>query len=258
MNDWNGFDFLVFLIFAVNTIVGMSRGATREVISMLCLSVALIFTIKFTLPLANFLNSSPVAADFVDNPVTIRFIAAVGVEAITLELMREVTFGISLLLCFAGAFCICEAALTTRGFTEMMTFPYATLNKKVGAALGCTRGFIINVVMVNILVLHIFSGNGNAALRNSIVGNSYFVKLLLPSAIKLDGFISNQTPESYKEMFDDKAIYNEESVLKTLNYDSNPLRSGQPQPQNPPPALPSTPGNSNQNNSPQGPAGNQP
>lgn len=67
MNNWNGLDFFVFLILVLNTIRGMSRGAGKELIALMCLSAALIFSIKFTVPLADFLKTSPMMVSAVDN-----------------------------------------------------------------------------------------------------------------------------------------------------------------------------------------------
>src|SRR5579871_5717505 len=118
MSNWNGLDFFIFLIFFVNTMLGMSRGATKEIISLMCVSVGLIFTIKFTIPLATFFNNSPsfqnvLTASFVQN-----FMSFIGSSALTAGMLEQLTYCISVLVCFAGAFCAGEAVLSFTGFAE--------------------------------------------------------------------------------------------------------------------------------------------
>src|SRR3990167_1645354 len=100
MDTWNGLDFFIFLIFASSTILGMVRGATREIISMMCLSVALIFSIKFTIPLAVFFNRSPLINNVVDNPFMQNFMQAIDAGPLTPELLAQIFYSISLLICF--------------------------------------------------------------------------------------------------------------------------------------------------------------
>src|SRR5205085_4360245 len=128
MNNWNGFDFLIFLILVLNTILGMARGATKEIISMMCLSMALIITIKFTVPLAGFFNSSPLISGVVSNNVVQNFMLAIGAGPLTEDLLDQIFYGLSLLVCFVGTFSICEGALNYTGFVQVFSFPYATLN----------------------------------------------------------------------------------------------------------------------------------
>jgi len=215
MNNWNGLDFFIFLIFVANTILGMARGATKEIVSMMCLSVALIFTIKFTIPLAAFFNSSPLINDVVDSTFTQNFMAAINAGPLTANLLTELFYSISLLICFVGAFSTCEAALFFTGFVEVFSFPYATLNRKVGAALGCTRGYIITLVFLSILTLHIFK-NDNNLLSNNFFTNSFFVNLFQSTTKKLDDLISQQQPEKYNELYKNKNLYNEKDIYKII------------------------------------------
>src|SRR5580700_9770282 len=99
MNSWNGLDFFVFLILVLNTIRGMSRGAGKELIALMCLSVALIFAIKFTVPLADFLKTSPVMVSAVDNKFISNFLHTINAGPLTLRMVQELMYAISLLIC---------------------------------------------------------------------------------------------------------------------------------------------------------------
>jgi len=211
MNNWTGFDFFIFLIFAANTILGMSRGATKEIISMMCLCVALIFTIKFTVPLANFFNHSPLINEVVDSSIISNFMQAIGAGPVTADLLQQIFYSISMLICFVGVYSVCEGALSMAGAVEMYSFPYATLNRKVGGALGCTRGYVISLLFIVILTLHIFRDSGNSFFNNSV-----FLNLFQSSAVKLDSIITGQQPEQYKEIFKGKNLFNEEKVLEHM------------------------------------------
>lgn len=229
MNSWNGLDFLIFLIFALNTILGMVRGSAKEIISMMCLCVALIFMIKFTVPLANFFNSSPLIVDVVDNKIIQNFMLAIGAGPMTASLLKEIFYSISILICFVGIFSICEAALTKTGFVQYMSFPYATIDRKLAAALGCTRGYVITLILLVILALHLLRGTDS-----SIISGSYFAKLFQGATIKLDQIITGQNPDQYRDVLQGKDLYNATDVMKAL--DTQPQNA--PQPQNSPPAQP--------------------
>src|SRR5579862_3207090 len=120
MNSWNGLDFIIFLIFAANFILGMSRGTTREIISMMCLCAALIITIRFTVPLAAFFNKSPLMVDVVSSAFVQRFMEAIGAGPLTEDLLRQTFYSISILVCFVGTFSLCEAGLARTNLTEVM------------------------------------------------------------------------------------------------------------------------------------------
>lgn len=213
MNTWNGLDFFIFLIFAANTVLGMSRGASKEIISIICLSVALIFTIKFTVPLAAFFNSSPLIVDMVGNKLTQNFMHAIGAGELTGGMLKQMFYCISLLVCFVGAFSACEAGLSYTGAISLFTFPYATLDRKVGGALGCVRGYVINLVLIVILAFHLLA-TSNAVLDTNILSGSFFVNLLRGQAQKLDNLITSQQPEKYKEIYQGSDLYNAEQVIK--------------------------------------------
>jgi uncharacterized membrane protein required for colicin V production len=210
MNSWNGFDFLIFLIFAANTVLGMSRGATKEIISMMCLSVALIFSIKFTIPLAAFFNQSPLINNVVDNSFIQNFMLAIGAGPMTADLLMQTFYSISLLICFVGIFSICEAALTRTGVVEMYSFPYVAIDRKLGGALGCTRGYVISLLVISILTLHLFKAN------DAMFSNSFFVHLFQNQTIEFDSIISGQQPEQYREILKGKELYKTSDVMKNL------------------------------------------
>jgi hypothetical protein len=223
MDSWNGLDFIIFLIFAVNTIMGMVRGAMKEIISMLCLSAALIIMIKFTVPLAAFFNSSPLITDVVDSSVIRNFMLAIGAGALTPALLQEVFYCISILICFVGTFSLCEGALAYRGFSESLSFPYAALNSKLGAALGCTRAYVVTLIFLAIISLHLFTQGSPTA--NQFIANSYFARLFQSMTIKLDSLITGQNPEKYREIFEGKDLYNQEQILKQLKSDDSVEKS---------------------------------
>lgn len=215
MNSWNGLDFLIFLIFVVNTMHGMVRGATREIISIMGLSAALIVAIKFTVPLAGFLNSAPILRDIVDNSFMNNFMMAIGAGPITMNLLHELFYSLSLLICFVGTYSICEAILSYRGFFETMSFPYATLNRKVGGALGATRAYVFTLILLVILTQHLFRNRNNEIFRdNNLVTGSFFARLFESSAKKLDRIIDDQRPEDYKKVYEDKNLFNDQSVIQ--------------------------------------------
>lgn len=238
MDNWNGLDFLIFLIFTVNVIHGMVRGATKEIISLMCISAALIITIKFTVPMANFFNSSPLIVNVVDNKIIQNFMVAIGAGPLTPDLLKQTFYCISMLICFVGTFSVCEAALSRPGFVEVFSFPYATLNRKVGAALGCTRGyiFVLFFLLIASLLFRV------TPMGQSLFSGSYFARLFKSTIKQLDELIIGQQPEKYKEIFKDRNLINEGQILKQLNTGTgvvNPtdvLQQTQPQqPQQPQP-----------------------
>jgi len=212
MANWNGLDFFIFLIFFVNTLLGMSRGATKEIISMMCLSAGLIFTIKFTVPLTIFLNSSPLIKNVLETSIAQNFITAIGGSTLTIDSFSELSYCIAVLTCFVSVFCVSEVTLNYAGFSESFTFPYATLNRKVGAALGATRGFIIALIFI-LVCLHLFKNNKST---DSMISGSYFVKLFQNTSLKLDSLISRQEVGRYNELYQDKNLFNEKDVYKII------------------------------------------
>lgn len=212
MNNWNGLDFIIFLIFASNTILGMARGATKEIVSILSLSVALIFTIKFTVPLATFFNGSPLIVDVIDNVFTQRFMTAIGAGPLTANTLMEVFYCISMLICFVGIFSFCEGALAVTGVVEMYPFPYAAINRKLGGTLGFTRGYVISLIFLAIVQLHLCRGACYGVFQGS-----YFANLFQGATVQLDSIISGQQPEQYKAIFENKDLYREGDLLDTIS-----------------------------------------
>lgn len=230
MNNWNGLDFFIFLIFAVNTLLGMNRGAAKEIISMMCLCVGLIFAVKFTIPVAAFFNSSPLMNTVVDNKIMQNFMLAINAGPLTIGLLKELFFSISLLICFMGAFCVCEGVLNYTGFTEYYSFPYATLSRKIGAGLGCVRGYVFTLILL-LMIAHIFS--------NTNVGqsNSFFARLFQGSVARMDNVIAGQRPESYRDILRDKNLYTPKDVFKNIKNDGVSDQNGNMvTPRNQPPA----------------------
>lgn len=241
MNSWNALDFLIFLIFVVNTMLGMVRGATKEIISAMGISAALIISIKFTVPLADFFNSSPLMRNVVENPMMNRFMISIGAGPITLPLLEELFFSLSLLVCFVGTYSICEAVMAYPGFVEMMAFPYSTLNRKVGGSLGAVRAYIFTLVILVILSCHLVKVD-NPLLGDNIISGSYFAKLFQSSANVMNNLIATQNPDDYKEIYKNKDLYNDQNVVKAVGSDTTfppPAQQEQVQPQtSPQPVVP--------------------
>jgi uncharacterized membrane protein required for colicin V production len=224
MGEWNGIDFFVFLIFFLNLVIGMSRGATKEIISFMCLCVAVIFTIKFTMPITTFLNSSPLVQKVLTTSLIQNFMNAIGAGPLTESMLAQLAYCLSIVICFSGVFCACEAALSFTGFIEAFSFPFAALNRKVGATLGCIRGYVLVLIFILIL-LHLYQG--------SPTGQSYFVNLFRGSVSRLDALITGQQVERYQEIFRDQDLYNEKEIYKMF---PNPTPNQQTPYQSPPPS----------------------
>ncbi|MDX1900972.1 MAG: CvpA family protein [Gammaproteobacteria bacterium] len=218
MSNWNGLDFFIFLIFFLNTVLGMSRGATKEIISMMCLSAALIFTIRFTVPLAAFFDRSPLTQDVLSSSYIQNFMAAIGADPLTENFLHEISYTLSVLVCFVGVFSVTEAVLIS-SFAEVFTFPYAVWNRKVGAALGATRGYVLSVLLIMLLVLHIFKTD-NGSIRSQFISGSYFVGLFTNAALKMDSLIGGQDVEHYHQIFEQKNLFNEKNVMGVVQQGS--------------------------------------
>jgi len=214
MNTWNGLDFIIFLIFALNTFTGMNRGASREIISMMCLCMSLIITIRFTVPLAQFFNGSPLMIDVVSSTVVQRFMSAVGVGPLTADLLKQLFYSISMLICFVGTFSICEGGLGRTNLVETLSFTSAAVSRKIGAALGCTRGYIISLIILVILTLHIFRPGNN--IGDGMTANSFFVGLFQSQTKQLDNLITRQNPDYYNTILD-KNTFGPDKVLQILH-----------------------------------------
>jgi uncharacterized membrane protein required for colicin V production len=212
MDNWNGLDFFVFLIFAANTILGFARGAIREVISMMGLSVSLIFAIKFTVPLANFFNQSPSISSVLDASIIQNFMQAIGAGSLTGKMLYQVCYSVSLLICFMFPFSICEGALVRSGIVEFYTFPYVWWDRKVGGALGCIRGYVLSLFLLSILSLHLFAFSEDQA----VMVHSFFVNLLQGPIQTFDSVISSQRPDQYQEIYKGRDLYKANEVLEKM------------------------------------------
>ena len=207
MSQWNGLDFFIFLIFFLNTMLGMSRGASKEIISMMCMSAALIFTIRFTVPLAAWLNSSPIAADVVSNRYLQNFMHSIGLPNISMDNLIGLNYSLSLMICFAGVFCATEATLTFTGFVENFSFPWAVWSRKVGAALGCTRGYVLVLILLSILIRTFGIG---------VLAGSWFGGVFQSSVIRMDSLVSGQQVDQYQQIYQDRNLYNSQDVIRTV------------------------------------------
>jgi uncharacterized membrane protein required for colicin V production len=206
MSNWGGLDYFIFLILVLNILLGMARGATKEIISTLCMCAALIATIKFTIPLTKFVNHSPLLRDVVTSIHVQNFMRAMELPPLTEDMLLHLGYCISLLICFTSIYCVCEAVLAYTNAVQVFRFPYALMDRKMGAAMGAMRGFVISLVFIMILE-HIFVGE---------MPQSFFVRAFVVPTRKFDYLISQQAPERYKEILQDKSLYDAEAIMNQL------------------------------------------
>lgn len=215
MNSWNGLDFFIFLILALNTMRGMSRGAGKEMIALMCLSAALIFAIKFTVPLASFFSKSPTLISVVENKFIASFLYSIGAGPLTLGLLNHVMYSLSLVICFVSVFSATEACIAYSGYAPSWSLTQAVVNRKIGSAIGFTRGYIITLLFLSILTLHIFKDEYRMPGGDFIAG-SFFVKLFESQTRIFDEMIGSQQPENYQEIYKNKPV-NEQHIIQQLN-----------------------------------------
>jgi hypothetical protein len=206
MSSWSGLDFFIFLILLLNTLLGLSRGATKQIIATLSLFAALVITIKFTIPLTEFVNSSPLITGVIETPMVQRFMATMSLPPLTQEMLFSLGYCISLLICFAGTIGAFGIVLSVTSVVDAFSFPYQMLNRKIGLALGALCGFIYTLVFI-IVLQHLFMGN---------VPDSYFMNLFQGSAKKLDQLITAKAPERYKEILENPNLYNAGGIIGQL------------------------------------------
>jgi uncharacterized membrane protein required for colicin V production len=207
MSNWNVLDYLVFFIFFLNTILGIARGATKEIISMMCLTVAMIVLIRFTVPLAGFMDSSPLVQNVIDSVIVQNFMASIGADPLTVYSLRQITFSLAVLICFVGTFSAGEAVLAFTGIVEVYPFPIAFLNRKLGAALGFIRGYVIAIVFL-LIVQHLYIARP--------ITDSYFLNLFHNTVVKLNHYITEQNTAGYKAIMQDSNLYNENDMLNKV------------------------------------------
>jgi membrane protein required for colicin V production len=174
MADFTWFDYILFLIFFLNTILGFARGVSKEIISFLSLVIALFIAVKFTTPIANVLTTSQGAEDVL--AVFTKYLSYNGSGS-----LNSLAFGLSFLILFLGIFFTGEAAIFYANI-ELFLFPFSVIGRLLGAALGFVRGYVLDVVLLLILQLTSFP-------MNNAWEQSYFVPRLMPQVTKLAGLI---------------------------------------------------------------------
>src|SRR5689334_12430565 len=100
MNSWNGIDFFIFLIFVLNILLGIARGGLKEMISSFSLIVALMITIKFTIPLTEFMNASPLIQEGLTSQFVQNFMHAIDMPPLTEATVLQMNYCLSMLICF--------------------------------------------------------------------------------------------------------------------------------------------------------------
>jgi len=208
MSNWSGLDYFIFLFFLMNILLGMARGGLKESISTFGLCAALVMTIAFTGPLTKFVNSSPLMTDVVSSPMVQNFMKAVGMPPLTYDSLVNCGYALSLLICFVGAFGVCEAVLAYSNVMEAFSLPVTLINRKVGVALGALRGFIFTVIFL-VVLKHLFMGD------NQYLGT--FATMFQGPVDKLDYLIQIRAPERYGEILKDSNLYNTQKVLDMVS-----------------------------------------
>lgn len=229
MNNWNQLDFFIFLILAINFIQGLVRGATREIIALMCLCFAIIVTIKFTVPVETFLNKSPAKTIAAESEIVQNFLYSFNdalnngqqMNITPMALLNRIVFCISLVLCFTAAYSVTAAGLSVSGFVEVFSFPYAALNRKIGGALGFLRGYVVSLIVI--ICLMTFYAQGNNFLGSEWVKNSAFVNLLYKDpATKFFEIIKTQDPDRYRDIFENRGNFTVQDMYDKLDGGQTP------------------------------------
>lgn len=145
MADYTWFDFIIFLVFFLAVVLGLARGLMREIISLLIVIVGLIVTIKFALPLAQFLYYTKGSHDVI--AFISRYIAANNWD----KYIAFFTLDLSVLLLFVGTTSIVEAVNHYVFPNAFMGAALSFLYRITGGIVGLIRGYIYNVILILIL-----------------------------------------------------------------------------------------------------------
>lgn len=177
MAEYTWFDYIIFGIFFLTTILGLARGLFREVISLVVLAVAFIVTIKFTAPVADFLNNSQGAQDVISV-----ISKTIGTDWSTP--LSSVTLALTLLVLFVGCLSVGEAVNYFAALNTYMTPSISFMYRILGGAIGMIRGYGFNIVLV--LLMQITPLTQEAAWTQS-----YFVPRILPLSNQLGNMIQS-------------------------------------------------------------------
>lgn len=173
--DYTWLDFIIFGFIFFNAILGISRGLTKEIISILVLIVALVVMIKFTATLANFLNTTQGSLDVIT--VISKF---TGLDA-TVPLAL-ISWGIALLLLFVGTFSIGEA-VNFYASIDIIPFSLDMAGRILGGVLGFVRGYVFSLILILVLGL-------SPIILQDAWRQSFLIPKLLPNATDLGKQIS--------------------------------------------------------------------
>ena len=135
-------DYIFLAFFFFSTLLGLSRGFFKELISLVSILFALIITIKFTGPVANWLNASNGAQDVV-LAVSTFFGVHVGTQ------LTLFTIGLTVLVLFVGVYSVGEA-MNAYGLFEMLVGPgvISLTYRILGGIIGFVRGYIFNLILI--------------------------------------------------------------------------------------------------------------
>jgi hypothetical protein len=162
--------------------------------------------IKFTMPVAEYINKSPLIIDVVTSQFVMNFMKAINMPPLTDAVLFSFNFCLSLLICFVGTFSVCEATLSYSSAMEAFGMSTTIINRKSGAAFGATRGFVLVLIFI-VILQRLFVGEPPA---------SRFIDLLGPSATKMKDIIVSGAPQRYIEILQDKNLYNQDQILNDL------------------------------------------
>lgn len=141
MQGFNWVDYIVLAILFFSTLVGLSRGVVKEVISIATWVAAFFVASVFATPVANYFSSSPQAQSVISS-------AGSGASAPITWLAYGLSFiGLFIITMIAGA--IINSVMSRA--VEVSGISFA--NRLLGALFGMIRGFLLNIMMMFLLQL---------------------------------------------------------------------------------------------------------
>src|SRR3990167_5439569 len=147
MADFTWLDYLIFGVFFLNIILGLARGLLREIIGILSLIVALLVSIKFTLPITEFLNSSDGFKSVISAFTSFTDFNVMGP-------LSYISLGVSFLILFVGTYSIGEAVNYYAPAFGVLMFPrMAFIDRILAASLGYIRGYVFSLVLILVVGL---------------------------------------------------------------------------------------------------------
>lgn len=136
LSSFNWVDYIILGIFLASTLLGLTRGFVKEIISLIALIAAFVLAMMFANPLAAMLSHSAANATGANAEPTVSYIA----------------LAVAYLIIFVGTILV--------GGIVNLIFNIAIKsgglgfgNRLLGAAFGFARGFIFNLVLIFLVQL---------------------------------------------------------------------------------------------------------